>query len=245
MAKKVSSFNRRISELLDGKFKERVDEFKHIDKITMEKFARVTGAGSRQLISKWISDDYKYPNLESLEKVAQTYDITIDWLCGYDDVPSKEEQDEYEIFKHYGFSSDFHNTLVEISNQKYSQSADYVNTINILFSDISRYYYDDNGVELCLKKLNTLDCLHKYLTRSTLDTSYLVDDDIIDSTIKQLSGNHDLNLNEDIKSIIDHLENCKPVHISFFDAGYLEDIANNLKALRNKLDKKSSPILLK
>ena len=119
---KVKTLKDRLFDLIRGEHQNRLpdkiqDELSNErDGMTLEFFAKNIAGVSRQSLATWLKDDTNV-RLVSLEKIANLYNVTLDWLLGYDDEISKEAQMLFKPFKDLGISLDAYNVLKELKEQ--------------------------------------------------------------------------------------------------------------------------------
>ncbi len=121
-------------------------------------------AVSGQTVSDWISAKFS-PSIKHLICLSTAFDVSIDWLLGKNDTISQEIEDEYAVFKKYGFSSDTYNMLRKLKKQ--SASIDkLMYGINVLFN-----YKREHEVtwETYRLRVNQLDKEGDYIKTMTLE----------------------------------------------------------------------------
>lgn len=234
--KKVSSLSQRLKLILDGRLNYRVPELPDSNKLTIDQLIKLTNCGTRQSIHRWINGTIEVPNLDSLDLIAKKFNVSIDWLLGYDVLIIADKQYDYEVFKEYGFSYDFFNTILLFKENIPTIYNNYVNTLDILFRFTKEFDQDIPGEDDRSITIPILDSLSALLLREVTLKSYVVEAKYI-NTIYNNSDTLDLDSIEQFRQQITRVvEESKPINYDNLDEVYFNDIKNDLKNLRDKLD---------
>lgn len=104
-------------------------------------------------ITKW-KKELVIPSIKYLVRIADAFDVSIEWLIGVDDAIRVSENNseidetvEFEIFKKYGFTFPAYQSLRKIKRQNLD-IASYISGLNKLLEYYTFSYYTNNDVFL-------------------------------------------------------------------------------------------------
>lgn len=122
----------------DSTFPTLLRELLESSNVTQEALAKHCGV-QRQSIAQWKDGNTK-PDIMSLKKIAEFFDVSTDYLLGL--TPNATTDTELNAVCEYtGLSENAVNSLVELKELKYSKSRAYIDLLSCIISDANLKYF--------------------------------------------------------------------------------------------------------
>lgn len=221
---KPSNFGNRLDKLLKG-------DNCYNREFTYDELSKKTKCGTRQSISNWIvSANFKpiLPNGRVIQTISEFFGVTTDYLLGYDDIPTKVEQEEFDVFEKFGFSVDFYNSLTSLRNEKPYMYELIVKMLDTIFT------VNNDNEQVGLLALHSIA---KFIDRPKKTHYKVIHDFQIDAILKMVNSCKTLTEIQDLQDYLyTYLHNLSNINTDYEDAISLSKIQTNLIKLRETLD---------
>ncbi|WP_076178653.1 helix-turn-helix domain-containing protein [Clostridium botulinum] len=130
-------------------FGDRLKELREQKQLTQNEFASILGIGRTTLSHYELNN--REPDFETLEKIANYFDVSIDYLVG---------RSNLKTFDEYVFHNDFEALSEKLESANPEVKKMVVNILDKIFLSIF-YAIDDNNVEFLTKLKKIYDCIYE------------------------------------------------------------------------------------